>query len=872
MGAWLAARIVTGDLVADRLIPEGFDDFHLEKQDPVHIEVKSRQLRLGPFPVNKAVEHLITAWIRHKNRFGTNRKLIVVLEQGIKGVSLHSPTPILERSPTLLFEQIDDFKVKLIAQLDKHKRHPNEIDELVSATSVVLCTWSDLDAETGEYINQVVDLPPAGLPRLTNELRGKVVDAVNHNAEATYSSRTGLDRTSLVLAIRNTASLFDTKSLEYAITTGICTLVDKQPTNIGDAFYEGVATQPGHVSAGLVVPRPDLLQQAVEGFEFQRPVLFTGPSGVGKSAVLWMLPHAFPGILWFRVNRATQNDIQHIIRLLEAFGVSPKSPVGLLVDAAGRDGLGAWELLHQAAMAMPGALLIGAARNEDLFTLGNLADCHIVKVTLDSKSAAAIHTGLVRRKVTAVRHWREALEISKGLTLEFTHLLTKGSRLQTVLKNQVNERIRQHRKLELNILALVVTADSWHGSIEVTELEQHLQADPLELRAALERLIEEHLLINHNGTLSGTHQIRSRELVDVIHKKPPPMLVASVISVIGLLPAASLDQFIFGFLRDFPELEQQIVDALQENAFKSATHLLAILWGLDLLDFHRKASAWIETLQRMKVPTAHQPQAMFYAIAKLDPAIFPKDFQNAVNSIAHLPIPSTSREYFVHSVGIAKIAAVISNMTSPQLTHRLLRSLGKLSIDWEPLFAAINANNLLTAYLNSCSVSDLGDVIAAARSINSEFAAACIRSVGGVDNVLQRVRVEDPWIQTLSVTICEDEKIVTSRFLHVSDSLQPEPDKKAVGLGRQLLSALPDIDRVDIKSVKPNGFPLGIGNYEYGSSGLLREHNVHPSDEVDWNRNRSRLAQTLIGVSETERLSTMIELLPEIAKLIQDFG
>ena len=175
-------------------------------------------------------------------------------------------------------------------------------------------------------------------------------------------------------------------------------MVDKEPIESGDAYYEGVSTQPGHVGAGLVVPRPELLSDVLAGLEMSQAVLLAGPSGVGKSAVLWTLPFARPGVLWLRVHRISEGDLPYMMRLLHAYGASPKTPVGLLVDAAGRGDLEGWSRLRQSVAAVPGALLVGTARSEDLFSLGDLADCRIVKVSLDEKAASRVRHATRRRR------------------------------------------------------------------------------------------------------------------------------------------------------------------------------------------------------------------------------------------------------------------------------------------------------------------------------------------------------------------------------------------------------------------------------------------------------------------------------------------
>ena len=449
----MASRLASGDLAANLLIPEGFDDLQMEGPDPVQVEVKSRQDRLGPFPVGVAANHIVDAWIHHSGRFGTERRLVVVLERGLAGLESGPDHTLTELPIVEIIREVDGLGDALAARLASQEQASTALDNLKIDTTVIVGSWDDLTVATDRHVGRVVTLPPAALRRIAVGLRSMVADAVDANATATFESRTGLDRTCVVDEINKTAELIDLESIELALTQGICGLVDKEPTESGDAYYEGVSTQPGHVGAGLVVPRPDLLSDVLAGLEMSQAVLLAGPSGVGKSAVLWTLPFARPGVLWLRVHRISDGDLPSLMRLLHAYGASPKTPVGLLVDAAGRGDLEGWSRLRQSVAAVPGALLVGTARSEDLFSLGDLADCRVVKVWLDENAASTIHAGLTRRGVTTAPHWREAFEQSHGLTLEFTHLLTHGSRLERVLADQIADRVRQDRALELSILA-----------------------------------------------------------------------------------------------------------------------------------------------------------------------------------------------------------------------------------------------------------------------------------------------------------------------------------------------------------------------------------------------------------------------------------
>jgi hypothetical protein len=200
----------------------------------------------------------------------------------------------------------------------------------------------------------------------------------------------------------------------------------------------------------------------IRGTEQARPVVLTGPSGVGKSAVLWTLPRALRGVTWLRVERLDgDEDANLMMRLARSLGASVQHPVGFLVDGAGGRQLSRWDLLRARAAATAGVLLFATARNEDLVQLGSLAGTETVDVVLDEASAEAIFAGLQRRGATETPHWKEAFESSNGLTLEFAYLLTHGKRLQEVIGDQIDDRVRQNRSDELDLLGLVAVAHQW---------------------------------------------------------------------------------------------------------------------------------------------------------------------------------------------------------------------------------------------------------------------------------------------------------------------------------------------------------------------------------------------------------------------------
>jgi len=283
-----------------------------------------------------------------------------------------------------------------------------------------------------------------------------------------------------------------------------------------------------------------------------------------------------PYALWFRVHRLSAADVPDLVTLARAYGASEESPVGFLVDAAGTANFDGWSQLRTRAAAMPGILLVATARNEDLITIPALSDCAQVDVRLDETTAAAIFEGLSRRGTTEFNDWREAYEESDGLTLEFTHLLTRGERLAAVIGSQVNQRIQERRDDELSLLRAVSVADRWSASLALSDLVRTCGMSAPDMSTALARLKEEHLVVERDGVVNGMHQLRSTAICEAAHAHPPPELRQTVERVVPLVPDSQLHTFVSNLLRDEPELIQVLFDVAQGEEL-SADRMAAFL-------------------------------------------------------------------------------------------------------------------------------------------------------------------------------------------------------------------------------------------------------------------------------------------------------
>ena len=768
----------------------------LEGEQPRHIQIKSRGEHLGPFPASDAAKHILDAWERHAARREAGARLVVVLERGVAGdpPSGDWETALAESLPdtsNLLKNLRVGCKPRGIAVAD--------IDRLLSSTVLVVISWDEVVDETVSLLGGLVNIPQAGLLSVARQLRVAVADAADCNARPDYEGRRVLNVTELVGTIERLGELIDSERLNAAVKEGVCDSPEysyREATDDGGRFYEGEATQPFHVAAGLVVHRPDVIDEISSGLKERSAVVITGPSGVGKSAVLWTLPQELPGVLWYRVRWLADEDVPLIVRLARAYLALPFHRVGFLVDSAGTGNFAGWARLRAEAATVPGMLLVATARGEDLMTLGDMADCATVDVRLDEHAAKTIHEGLVRRGATEEAHWQEAFDQSDGLTLEFTHMLTRGQRLREVIDDQITRRIRERRNHELQVLALASVADRWSATVSVGDVARACEMSDAALRAALGRLDAEHLVVERNGRIGGLHRLRSTAICDAVHEHPPPVLADTIERVIPLVPTSQLHRFVAAMLSDNPDARNIVIEAACRNALE-VDRVAAYLQGLRLADFRERAFVWNEIAEQHAIPNAVRPLVFMFAVGEIEPGgLFPDEVNEAWAEMV-ATAERTSRDDLAAAIGSNELARLLASTSDIAKATQLLAVLAGVGAEFAAVIAGATAEQpTLASTLREAPVEAPADCVAAAYDADASLARSLVESAGGETTVIKRIRADNPWITQLEVSERAGGPVGVARLLHLSDTLQSDPDGQAHSLARTLLRCLAP-NRVD---------------------------------------------------------------------------
>ncbi|MGW3313612.1 hypothetical protein ACWDG9_44410 [Streptomyces sp. NPDC001073] len=414
--------------------------------------------------------------------------------------------------------------------------------ELISRVHLVQ-TREHLGHYTRGLLETGLELHPALAELLRTRLvcdLSEVAAAQRETTLGTAISRTGQDLEAMAARLCREV---DVESLHEAVRAGVCEPVDflTQPPQDARRFYDGVSVRPGHIAAGLDVLRPVETDHALSGLTERGHVVFAGPSGSGKSALLWRCARLLEGgPQLLRVLRvATPVEAELLVRHVIRAQPSAQSRVVVCADDLGRPHMGAWAAARERLLEHPGVLVLAAARREDLtpeLSMGAI----LVSVTLSELTAEQIYQALQDSGIPTVLAREEAVARADGLLMEFIALATTGRRLREVLADQITGLRTPQRRLDRTVLRLVCAAHTLGVEVAADALPAVL-GQPADLVGdALERLADEHLVVNEDGIgWKGLHDLRTQVLLQLLHTAPPPTVAATYAETALVLPAAA---------------------------------------------------------------------------------------------------------------------------------------------------------------------------------------------------------------------------------------------------------------------------------------------------------------------------------------------
>ncbi|MDD2893256.1 MAG: hypothetical protein PHF20_04945 [Halothiobacillaceae bacterium] len=596
--------------------------------------------------------------------------------------------------------------------------------------------------------------------------------------------------------------------------------------------------------------------------------MITGASGTGKSALMWEAASSVRhGIRWFEVKRGDAADAHLFVRLAQTLRASSSAPVGFILDDVGRGLSDLWDGLIRTVTLGDGIVLLGSIREEDVFLLTSRARVLEIRPTGDETVAERIWAQLAGQGKTSWAGWREAWIRSEGLLLEYTHILTRGDRLQSILSEQIERRLREERDDELAILRVVALAGSAGATLDVTRLARTLGIAHGDLARALRRLIDEHLISEPVAwQIKGLHQLRSSVLFDLCHACPPPVVSNTVIEAIDSVTSESLRSLVTYVALNYSNQAGDFIEHIAVRIERDHDPVAAIsaFSGLGQVHIEATLRQWLPEAVAIGLEPTQVTSTVMFAVAGLDLSALPLPDRllGAVRALRTSSIDDP-RLSLLSVLSANAVNAFIAKADVLQL-RSLLATLVGIVVP-EHFQAALKKNS---PNFDDIDLVGAADLLSAVRLIEPQTAIAWTKG-DVLGRLLARVPAEIPWAAPVEIDVAPEGRLLRSSIFHVADSTQKDVHNEVVQLCQTLFGIDPTAEVVAVNAIAADGLPSGFADIPVATKRIPRENSPPPA-LPEWYRRWTEAAARLIGAeSYSDYLQRAGELLGKLVPILE---
>jgi hypothetical protein len=636
-----------------------------------------------------------------------------------------------------------------------------------------------------------------------------------------------------------------------------------------EQFLEGVDVRPLHIAARLDIARPTELSEVRQGLIDHRYALIVGPSGSGKSGVLWRTAYDLTAerVRAFRVRSLSSDRVGALLRYVDLQHPTPETPVLICIDDLGRPGTVGWEEAAPELLERPGVLLVGAAREEDFRPALAARQGVVVRPRLDETLARGIADTLGRRGVETQLAPEEAFRASEGLLMEYLSLLLSGQRLEAVVGEQADDLLRPDRSVEREVVRVVCAADVLETSLPPDALKRVVSDLPA-LPSALNRAHREHLIVQEDdGRWGGLHELRSQAIIDRLHAAPPPTVETTYATVLELLPAderartleiAASTAAILG-----DALVATVASFIQQQE-PTATVVEELMVALARADVARHARLCLEVIDRARPPGMSSTQLALVAFPArfggVEMPMLPEAFQQLVRDLPDAP--TSLRALVAESVGPQRFGELAAE-ASPEAAVGLLEALeGAVELPLQVV------QHVLMAHQGRPERQRFAETL---RRLSPGAGPLLQEWLGPPKERLHQLSESNPSLLDWTIEGVEDGGTLTVRVrLQHTDPGTTTDHERAVSMAGTLRDLFPEAEAIDVTTVGLDGGELiamgmPIGRVSMKRANIVRHTAVSPIPLLVRAAQRLR-AQTFW----TERLRLQARLASELIRLLTD--
>lgn len=855
VSAWLAVEIWAGERAPAIVIPEGGDDIELRGKATSFVQVKSRREHLGDYTNGETAGYIEDLWNRSLSAAPQPQLLELVLEREVAGLS-----PLDDHPAARLIE----------GPVNTRLAEFSGSSDFLARTSI-LVTTSPQECAISLIVDRL-NCAPIAAQMCFADLLVRLGTLADDNGRLAPENYRGVSISDTETSIRDVLAAIDIDVIERALRDGVCEPVDFLTPLNDPNFYLGVDVEPGHIAAGLVAERPRSRSALVEGIEQRRAALIVGPSGAGKSALMWEAANTLRHtVRWFRIRRLSAEDIPSLRQLIRTFRASEDSPLGFVMDDVGRNGPESWGALLKEAMSVPGVVLLGSVREEDVTLIAERARAAEIRADPDDELAERLWRNLREAEKTNWAGWREPWKMSDGLLLEYVHILTRGQRMHELLADQVAARISDpKRSLELDILRSVAWAGAAKAEVDASRLARALSVSEADLLRSLQRLIQEHLIRSPApGAVTGLHKLRSEELLQLTHQTTLPTLETSFERTVASVPATDLEPLVADTLSErrlpSPAVLNGLVAHLEGK--QEARALSSALRGLGSGRVSSCVDEWLDTPEARALPRTTVGSAAMFGIAGIDLSslsIIP-EVQAAADRLSQIKgsPEDDPRRLLMERMSPSVLSVLIETADLASLDEILAALVGM------PLPAAVRTSLMQAPQgLLNANLDLLGSLMGTLSALDREIASDWVAEIGQAA-LFARVQAETAWAGPVTIEDADDGVIVRCDLWYVASSVQKNPHDAVLNLCERILALCPAADIAVSNAITASGELAGLAQLPLGTKRIPRE-NLPPPSVPQWNRRwRDLISRRVAAPSYSDYLARGVVILETLVPTLE---
>jgi hypothetical protein len=850
------------DLPIVEVVPEGAEDIDCKLSDGSHLFVQAKERARGESYLTKSHVAGVIDHAASVMRKDSTSRIVLVTDAGLaSGLTFTGweETVASHLSATTLEEL-----AKSISSTS-----PSAARALLERSHIVQFSW-DIGAQSVIRLAETFEMTPAVAGLVHAYVLKDIANVASDQRFRSKSNAIARRVSDLDAIVRRVLETVDVEHLDVAIRAGIV-----EPLNFTvaeaispDRFLAGVNVNPTHIAANLDLPRPRELDAIYSGLRDDRYLLIVGPSGSGKSALVWRAARDVVGFVRpVRILRLQRQDVPPLLRWVRMQEPSPETPVLVCADDLGRPHMAGWSIAVDQMLEIPGVIILGAARQEDFHPGMVRSGATIIEPQLDLSLAQAIATTLTSRQFPIALDPTEAFDNSGRLLMEFLSLLVSGRRLEEIVTAQVYERFAPDRRTEREVLRYVCAAHMVGLSLSANALPV-LTNQASDLTSALARLRKEHIITSDDRhRWIGLHELRSEVITRRLHELPPPTEGTTFSDLISNVDPKERKHLIVRYAM-MPSAElwgmAEVVAELLKSGTLDAAGASDLVEALGQADATRYAIICLSAAANIDNVPVDLYSKVFLAYSTRYLGVDIPGLLPAIKSLAQrLPErPPSLRERGVRDFPSAAITALVATANTSDAL-RLLESLEEA--------ASITASDAGAIWDVHCRApithrSRLIATLARVADISAGAGESCFAPL--VIRIHDLVNEHPNGIKGWKTVDAEDGIVVTIQLM--SPSQGEDPHKQTVDCARMILDLCPEADIAEVITIGPDGEPCRYGDLELFYKRIPRANFRRAADtkpNADFLNAVMRLMATRYW---TDRLSQQADVSKEIVSLLKD--